>query len=63
LFTARRDGYTEICQILSGSVTVRTDGGEVTHLTPGSTLVMPSGWSGTWEVHETVRKLFVTVDD
>ena len=26
-FTARRDGYTEICQILAGSVTVETTGG------------------------------------
>lgn len=29
----------------------------------GDTLVMPSGWRGAWVVHETVRKLYVIVDD
>lgn len=62
-FTARRDGYTEICQILSGSVTVETEGGESVLLRGGSTFVMPSGWIGTWHVHETLRKVYVTIDD
>lgn len=55
-FTARRDGYTEICQILSGSVVVETTDGARATLGPGTTLVMPSGWEGTWHVLETVRK-------
>lgn len=60
-FTARRDGYTEICQFLSGRVTVETTGGPSVTLSAGDTLVMPAGWEGTWHVHETVRKTYITV--
>ena len=62
-FTATRDGYTEICQILSGRVSVEVDGEAPVTLEAGDTLVMPSGWCGVWVVHETVRKLYVIVDD
>lgn len=62
-FTARRDGYTEICQLLSGSVTIETSGGRSAELRAGDTLVMPSGWEGVWHVHETLRKTYVTIDD
>ena len=61
-FTARRDGYTEICQLLAGSVTVDTDGGSSVTLHAGDTLVMPDGWSGVWHVHEPVRKTYVIVN-
>ncbi|SIO27614.1 hypothetical protein SAMN05443544_3738 [Agromyces cerinus subsp. cerinus] len=62
-FTATRDGYTEICQLLSGRVTIEVEGEETVALAAGDTLVMPSGWRGVWVVHETVRKLYVIVDD
>lgn len=62
-FTATREGYSEICQILSGSVTITTDGGESVRLEAGDTIVMPSGWRGTWDVHETVRKTYVIIND
>lgn len=60
-FTARRDGYTEICQLLTGRVTVDTDGGDSVTLEAGDTLVTPEGWSGVWHVHEPVRKTYVIV--
>jgi len=28
----------------------------------GSALVLPAGWSGRWDIHETLRKLYVTID-
>ena len=28
-------------------------------LGPGDTAVFPRGWAGTWQIHETVRKLYV----
>lgn len=59
-FTARREGYAETCQLLSGRVTIRTAADAVT-VTAGDTVVMPDGWEGTWEVHETVRKTYITV--
>lgn len=62
-FTARRDGYTEICQFLAGRVTIEVEGEEPVTLGAGDTLVMPSSWQGVWDVHETVRKLYITVDD
>ncbi|WP_082571080.1 cupin domain-containing protein [Agromyces sp. Root1464] len=62
-FTATRDGYTAICQLLSGRVSIEVDGEEPVTLEAGDTLVMPSGWRGVWVVHETVRKLYVIVDD
>ncbi|MGW1091000.1 cupin domain-containing protein [Streptomyces sp. NPDC002596] len=58
-FTATRDGYDEVCQVLTGSATVHTEGGEAVELVPGSTLAMPAGWRGTWQVQETLRKVYV----
>ena len=58
-FTATRDGYDEVCQVLTGAATVRTDGGEAVELRPGSTLTMPAGWRGNWQIHETLRKVYV----
>ncbi|MDR3080036.1 MAG: cupin domain-containing protein [Streptomyces sp.] len=57
--TATRDGYDEVCQVLTGSATVHTEGGEAVELCPGSTLTMPAGWRGTWQIHDTLRKVYV----
>lgn len=56
-------GYTEICQILAGRVTIQEHTGEPITLQVGDTLVMPSGWRGTWRVEDPVRKLFFIVTD
>jgi len=58
-FTATRDGYDEVAQILFGAATITTDEGQACELGPGSVFVTPAGWSGTWTVHETVRKTYV----
>ena len=34
-------------------------GGEPTDIGPGDTAVFPRGWAGTWQIHETIRKLYV----
>ncbi|MCF6467844.1 DUF861 domain-containing protein [Nonomuraea sp. MG754425] len=60
-FTAVRDGHHEICQILVGRATVVEEGGTPIEIGPGSTLVLPDGWRGEWRVHETIRKVYVTV--
>lgn len=62
-FTATRDGYHEVCQILSGRTTIEVAGEEPVELVAGDTLVMPSGWAGTWHVHETVRKTYVIIHE
>ena len=58
-FSARRDGYDELCLILSGTVRVTQPSGASTILGAGDFLVTPAGWTGEWEVLETVRKVFV----
>ena len=62
-FTAERAGYTEICTILSGRVTIQVEGEEPEEFGPGDVMVMPSGWKGVWVVHEPLRKHFTTIDD
>lgn len=62
-FTATRDGYTEICTFLSGRVTITGEGEEPVIYGAGDIIVMPSGWRGTWDVHETVRKHYTLVSD
>ena len=49
----------EFVHILSGRMTVTPDGGEPTDIGPGDTAVFPLGWAGTWQIHETIRKLYV----
>jgi uncharacterized cupin superfamily protein len=58
-FTATRDGYDEVATIVSGRATVVDAQGNSIELVPGSVLVTPAGWSGTWTVHETLRKTYV----
>lgn len=62
-FTATREGYTEICTILSGSVTLEVEGEEPAFFGPGDIMVMPSGWKGTWVVHEDLRKHYTIIND
>lgn len=62
-FTAVREGYTEICYIISGRVTVRGDGEDAKEIAAGDILVMPSGWRGSWDVHEPVVKHYTIISD
>lgn len=52
----------EICPILSGSATITEADGTSFEIGPGTLLVMPAGWEGTWTIHETVRKMWVVKD-
>jgi uncharacterized protein len=45
--------------ILAGRMTVTPDGGEPLEISAGDTAFFPRGWAGTWEIHETIRKVFV----
>ncbi|MGV9799086.1 cupin domain-containing protein [Mycobacterium sp. NPDC003449] len=60
-FTADRSGATEVCHIISGSGTVVGEDGTRAEIGPGSLLVLPRGWRGTWMVRETIRKTYVLV--
>jgi uncharacterized protein len=49
----------EVIYVLSGTLTVTPDGGESKTLGPGDVAVFPRGWRGAWDLHETVRKVYV----
>ena len=49
----------EVVHIVAGRMTVTPDGGEPVQIGPGDAAVFPRGWAGTWQIHETIRKLYV----
>ena len=48
----------EVIYVLSGRMTVTPDGGEPAEVKAGDVAVFPTGWKGTWDIHETVRKVY-----
>ncbi len=50
---------TETCYIVSGRAII-TDGatGERYEISAGDVIVQPKGWSGRWDVKETIRKVY-----
>jgi hypothetical protein len=49
----------EFIYLLSGSLTVTPDGGKPVSFGAGDSAMFPRGWRGTWDLHETVRKVYV----
>ncbi|MBY4575496.1 hypothetical protein ACN94_18205 [Gordonia paraffinivorans] len=50
---------TETCYILSGRATLTDDAtGTTVDISAGDFVVLPPGWSGRWDVVETVRKAY-----
>ena len=50
---------TETCYILSGRATVTNAAtGERYEVSAGDVIVQPRGWSGRWDVSETIRKVY-----
>ena len=49
----------EFIHVLSGSMTVTPTDGEAVEIGPGDSALFPAGWTGTWEIHETLRKVYV----
>jgi uncharacterized protein len=48
----------ELVHVLSGSMTVTADGDEPMEAGPGDVLLFQKGWEGTWDIHETLRKVY-----
>lgn len=48
----------EVIYLVAGSMTVTPDGGEPTVVKTGDLAVFPKGWAGTWDIAETVRKVY-----
>ncbi|ROZ86291.1 cupin domain-containing protein [Gordonia sp. OPL2] len=50
---------TETCYIISGRATLTDDAtGQVTEISAGDFVTLPPGWSGRWDVTETIRKAY-----
>jgi len=49
----------EFIQVVAGSMTCRADGGDTVTLGVGDSAVFPKGWSGTWDIDRTLRKVYV----
>ncbi len=52
---------SEFCHILAGKVVLTDASGHESSFCTGDSFVIPSGFDGTWEVIEPVRKLYVIV--
>jgi uncharacterized protein len=68
VFPLRRDGYQEVFCVLAGHATLEIDGAnggtcQRYELVPGVMLLTPSGSTGTWTVHDTIRKAYVIATD
>lgn len=48
----------ETVQILAGRALLTNSDGSAVELTAGDVLTLPKGWSGRWDILETVRKLY-----
>ena len=53
---------TEVVHILVGSARIIDADGTVHRLVPGTVHVFPLAWSGRWDIDETIRKVYVTVE-
>lgn len=52
-------GRAIFLHVLDGAVTVTDVDGTRHELTAGSSAALPSGWTGTWDVHRTLRTLAI----
>ncbi|WP_235672578.1 cupin domain-containing protein [Mycolicibacterium hodleri] len=48
----------EVIYLVAGRMTATPDGGEASEIGVGDVAVFPKGWTGTWDIHETVRKVY-----
>ena len=60
-YRSSKSGLSEFMHVVAGDATVVGDDGAVHELRPGVALYLPDGWSGTWTIRETVRKVYLTV--
>ncbi len=58
-FPAAKDGIGEFMHVVEGRGILTSADGTVHEIRPGALIVTPDGWSGTWEIEETVRKEYV----
>jgi len=55
-------GKEEFFHVISGRIRISDDAGDAREFGPGDACVIPAGFTGLFEVLETVRKHFVVLD-
>jgi uncharacterized cupin superfamily protein len=50
-----------VFHVLEGVCFLTNSDGSSRRIASGDTVVLPKGWSGRWDVIETIRKVFVVV--
>ncbi|MGQ3383164.1 cupin domain-containing protein [Glutamicibacter sp. TV12E] len=60
-FATARHGVNELILVLEGSGTLISEAGERTDHVAGDVVLIPDGWSGTWQIHEQFTKQYITV--
>ena len=55
--------YDEFVQILEGRLILTPDGGDSFEFTQGESLVIPAGFTGSWEMPEKYRELIIINTD
>lgn len=60
-FSSEKDGVYESMHFVAGAGTIKSADGTVTELRPGVVMFCPDGWSGEWDVRETIRKTYTVV--
>jgi uncharacterized cupin superfamily protein len=62
-FRSDHTGYVEVMHVVEGAAELRGDDGTTWRVSPGTVLVVPDGWVGTWVVEKTVVKSYAIFRD
>ncbi|WP_019969488.1 cupin domain-containing protein [Mycobacterium sp. 141] len=57
-FTTQHEGFVEFIHIIEGEGDLIHDDGTVLPLAPGTTITMDDGWSGRWDIRQTLVKAY-----
>ena len=59
--TMRKYPTDEVCTVIYGKIEITNEDGSVVVLTPGESVLVPKGWSGTWRNVEKSCKCYASV--
>ena len=62
-FRSDHTGYVEVMHVVEGAAELQGDDGTTWRVSPGTVLVVPDGWVGTWVVEKTVVKSYAIFRD
>jgi uncharacterized cupin superfamily protein len=60
-FHGSKEGVYEQMHFVAGAGTITDADGVVSEIRPGVVMLCPDGWSGRWDVTQTVRKTYAIV--